>query len=129
MLPWWSERLASLRLSMEQPDLRITVCPISDVSGEATITRSGEDTQFSFNLEFSLNFDLEKEEPSSTGYIVQTSSCGKIHITNFSSGNEDVFDVRLEGTDVSLLVAEAQVVPKLKEALRDCVVAYESIAT
>lgn len=126
MLPWWSQRLASLQLSIDEPDLNVKVDPINDVTGSASVLGIQGSMRCLFDLEFTVQFDVERLETSAAGFPMQTTSCGQVRVTHFSQDAPDDISFEMEGHEVASEIAANTLVPKLKDALRECVIAYES---
>jgi hypothetical protein len=127
MLAWWMHRLAALQLSESQSDITVTVNPITNISGKASIDRSGKPTRCLFDITFSLDFDMEMEEMTSSGIKMFTSSTGTVRVKKFTHDTRSDIEVELDGTDIAQPVAESHVLPRLKRGLKECVAVYEAL--
>lgn len=127
MLPWWEQRLASLHITCDNPEARtkVEVDKVIDVSGEASVLEAQEGVRHLFNLQFRVCFDVDLEETSSSGFIMQTTSCGRVHVSGFSHETHGACQMKVEGTDVAVKFGEGELLSKLRDALLECVADYE----
>jgi len=118
--------LASLELSGEQPDLIVRADRIVDVAGTASIVHVRGSARFLFDLQFQFFFEVERTEKTASGYPMQTSSSGQVLVADFSHDRRQDFSARVEGPDIAAEIAEHALLPRLKDALLACIVAYEA---
>lgn len=126
MISWWSQRLSSLQLSVDEPELDVKVEPITDITGTASIRRSQGISHCVFDIEFLVQFDVEKQETSASGFPMLTTSCGQVRVSQFSQDTPHDAKMELEGHEIATTIAEASLVPKLRKALQECAIAFES---
>lgn len=124
MLPWWTERLRSLKaLAVDSFAGRITVDALGEVTGEAQIVHIRGTPRFLFDLHFHIDVSC-KYPRSSRAYK------GQVRLLEFShdaGASEGGFRVQVTAeSDADKRAIEQAFVPKMQAALRECIAAYQA---
>merc|ERR1711971_981316 len=109
-------------MGKKEEQLTVTAEKICKIFGEAVVVHADDGSRHFFNLKFGFDFDLERMDKSAAGYMMQTTTNGKVRVTNFShetcaEGKNGGFQLNVEGSDIAKEVAEAELLPKLQDAL------------
>jgi len=126
MLPWWRERLAALELGTKATNLIVESEQIKSVTGKAVVVNAHGALNYFFDLRFQFDFRIERLEKTASGLPMQTSSSGLVRVSDFSHERRGGCSVEIDGADIATNVADAELLPKLRAALLECIADYES---
>merc|ERR1712176_925069 len=123
MMQWWIDRLSSTRLNLQEKIATIAmVKQVGGITGDASIVYVRGTPRFCFDVQFQVDFAV----PGNDGEGCDLSGC--IKVSDFSDSSWENVQANIEAPSRLQAIANAELLPFLKEELTKCVKDYQTLA-